>query len=115
MFDITEEECRQFAAMERQFQAYMLGDYIPVWQLYDCISEGVLPIRPMIEQGGARERAMRIMDVFLTTDAALAHGMRPAIRSRRAAGCPSVFHCQTEQRRFGLTRVQQDVLCVWNR
>lgn len=64
VFDITEEECRQFAAMERQFQAYMLGDYIPVWQLYDCISEGVLPIRPMIEQGGARERAMRIVDVF---------------------------------------------------
>lgn len=64
VFDITEEEQEQFAAMERKFQAYMLGDYTPVWQLYDCISEGVLPIRPMIEQAGPREKSMRMVDVF---------------------------------------------------
>ena len=64
VFDITDEEQEQFAAMERQFQAYMLGAYIPVWQLYDCISEGVLPIRPMIEQAGPREKSMRMVDVF---------------------------------------------------
>ena len=64
VFDITEEECGQFAAMERQFQAYMLGAYTPIWQLYDRISEGVFPVREMMEQESPKKKAMRMVDVF---------------------------------------------------
>ncbi len=64
VFDITEEEQEQFAAMERKFQAYMLGDYTPVWQLYDSISEGIFPVRELIEQEGQKKKAMRMVDVF---------------------------------------------------
>lgn len=64
IFDITEAEREQFAAMERSFQAYMLGEYTPIWKLYDAISEGVLPIQRMLEQAGPKEKAMRMVDVF---------------------------------------------------
>lgn len=63
-FDISEEEQRQFAAMERSFQQYILGDYTPIWKLYGAISEGVIPVLPLVKQVSGQERAMRCAEVF---------------------------------------------------
>ena len=63
-FGITEAECRTFAEMEYRFQAYILGTYTPVWKLYDDISEGVLPVMPLIEKERNYANAMRRVEVY---------------------------------------------------
>lgn len=63
-FGITESECRIFAAMEQKFQSYILGTYVPIWKLYDDISEGVLPVLPMVEKERQKSHAMRRVEVY---------------------------------------------------
>ena len=64
LFDIGAEEQEQFAAMERQFQSYILGDYVPIWKLYGDISDGVIPVLPLVEKESRIQRAMRTVEVF---------------------------------------------------
>lgn len=63
-FGITETECVTFAEMEHRFQSYILGAYTPVWKLYDDISEGVLPVLPLIEKERKYAHAMRRVEVY---------------------------------------------------
>ena len=55
-FDITGDEQRQFAAMERSFQKYILGGYRPIWKLYDDISDGVIEIAPLVAKESLRKK-----------------------------------------------------------
>jgi hypothetical protein len=55
-FGISESEREQFAAMEKQFQQYMLGVYTPNWKLYDAISEGVIDTNALIRNESERKR-----------------------------------------------------------
>lgn len=64
LFDISKEEQKQFAEMERRFQAYILGEYIPVWKLYDDISDGVIPVLPLVEKASSMQRTMRAVEVY---------------------------------------------------
>lgn len=61
-FGISREEQAQFEKMEQNFQAYMLGDYTPVWKLYDEISQGVIPVQPLVKKESAdkRERGVEV-------------------------------------------------------
>lgn len=63
-FGITEMEREMFAQMEHRFQAYILGTYTPVWKLYDDISEGVLPVLPLVEKERKYAHAMRRVEVY---------------------------------------------------
>lgn len=54
-FGISEEEREQFAAMERQFQQYMLGSYTPCWKLYDAVSDGIIDTNALIKNESARK------------------------------------------------------------
>ena len=49
-FGISKEEQEQFAAMEKHFQQYMLGEYTPYWKLYDAISDGVIDANALIKK-----------------------------------------------------------------
>ena len=62
-FGISEEEKEQFAKMEQNFQAYILGDYTPVWKQYDDISEGVIELSSMLEQAGEQKK-LRTAEVY---------------------------------------------------
>lgn len=62
-FGISEEEKEQFATMEQNFQAYILGDYTPVWKQYDDISEGVIKLSSMLEQDGEQKK-LRKAEVY---------------------------------------------------
>lgn len=64
LFGITETERETFAQMEHRFQAYILGTYTPVWKLYDDISEGVLPVLPLVEKERKYAHAMRRVEVY---------------------------------------------------
>lgn len=63
-FGISETECEQFAQMERSFQQYILGTYTPAWKLYDEISDGVIPVMPLVERESARRRRNKIEVYF---------------------------------------------------
>ena len=62
-FGITEQEQKCFEDMEIHFQQYILGDYTPAWKLYDEISEGVIPLAPLIEEE-SRRRRMQTVEVY---------------------------------------------------
>ncbi|MCD7955382.1 MAG: hypothetical protein LUG93_06455 [Lachnospiraceae bacterium] len=47
-FGISPKEQEEFEKMERHFQQYILGDYTPLWKLYDGISEGVMELSQMV-------------------------------------------------------------------
>ncbi len=64
LFDISESEQETFAGMERSFQSYMLGNYTPVWKLYDDISDGVIPVLPLVQKASAGQRSMRTVEVY---------------------------------------------------
>lgn len=55
-FDIHEEEQRQFAAMERNFQQYILGEYCPIWKQYDDISDGIIAMAPLVAKESSRKK-----------------------------------------------------------
>lgn len=55
-FGITPQERRWFGSMESHFQQYMLGEYQPAWKLYDAISEGVIQVRPLVQEAAGRQR-----------------------------------------------------------
>ena len=63
-FGITEAERETFAEMEHRFQSYILGSYTPIWKLYDDISEGVIPVMPMVEKERKYAHAMRRVEVY---------------------------------------------------
>lgn len=65
IFGISEEEKKCFEDMETHFQQYILGDYQPLWRLYDAISDGVLQIQPLVNEAGRRKRkAEALAEVF---------------------------------------------------
>ncbi len=59
-FGIAPQECRWFDSMETHFQQYMLGEYQPAWKLYDVISEGIIQVRPLVQEASARERTQPV-------------------------------------------------------
>lgn len=63
-FGISEAERQQFAQMERSFQQYILGAYTPAWKLYDEISDGVIPVMPLVERESTRRRRNKIEVYF---------------------------------------------------
>lgn len=63
-FGISEAEREQFAQMERSFQQYILGAYTPAWKLYDEISDGVIPVMPLVERESTRRRRNKIEVYF---------------------------------------------------
>lgn len=60
---ITEEEKTCFEDMEVHFQQYILGSYQPIWKLYDVISDGVIPVQPLIKEASQRRR-MQTVEVY---------------------------------------------------
>lgn len=63
-FEISEAEQAQFAAMEKNFQAYMRGTYTPLWMQYEDISPGTVNVRKIAQQASSRKRCSRV-DLFL--------------------------------------------------
>lgn len=63
-FGISESEREQFAQMERCFQQYILGTYTPAWKLYDEISDGVIPVMPLVERESTRRHRNKIEVYF---------------------------------------------------
>jgi hypothetical protein len=62
-FGIDPAMQKQFAAMEQQFQKYMLGSYCPVWKLYAEISDGVIDVLPLTDRE-SRARVRRSVEVY---------------------------------------------------
>ncbi len=59
-FGITPRMRQWFDSMETRFQQYMLGEYQPAWKLYDAISEGVIPVQPLVREASAREKVQPV-------------------------------------------------------
>ncbi len=63
-FGISRGEQERFEEMERGFQSYMLGNYTPVWKLYDEVSQGVIPVLPLVKRESARRREQEVEVYF---------------------------------------------------
>ena len=52
---ITEAETAQYLQMEKHFQEYIQGNHVPVREMYDDISPGVLSVYRLAEQEHKKE------------------------------------------------------------
>lgn len=75
-FDISEDEQRQFAAMEQRFQQYILGGYCPIWKQYDDISDGVIDVAPLVREESRRRKCHPAVVCFDTGDGFTEKGRR---------------------------------------
>lgn len=98
-FGITPQERQWFDSMESRFQKYMLGEYQPAWKLYDVISEGVIQVRPLVQEASARERTQPVKVWFDCGDGfgeenscqyRLASGMKKSLTIGLPAGTRAV-------------------------
>lgn len=68
IFGISPEAKKCFEDMEAHFQQYILGDYQPIWRLYDAISQGVVPVQQLIKKAGVKKSGETV-EVFFDNGA----------------------------------------------
>ncbi|MCD7745282.1 MAG: hypothetical protein LUI13_08405 [Lachnospiraceae bacterium] len=55
-FGISGKERKEYDKMEKSFQQYILGDHIPMWKLYDSISDGVIELSEVSKRESEKKR-----------------------------------------------------------
>lgn len=64
---ITKEDRKEFQEMEKQFQSYVLGSYVPLRHLYPRISPGKTDLHTILKGVGSPER----LQIFFSKDGVL--------------------------------------------
>ncbi|MCD8013777.1 MAG: hypothetical protein LUG99_11475 [Lachnospiraceae bacterium] len=65
-FGISEKERSEFDRMEKNFQQYILGSHIPMWKLYDSISDGVIELSGLSKRESEKKKN-RTVEIYFDT------------------------------------------------